>query len=299
MKKIILFSLPLLLLGCDKVSKITGNAAKCDSEISQKLIKESFVKSLNDSANTRIKEVINTENITVDMGKLRSALNQLNYSVTNIRTNNSDPNSKKEYCVTEFIVKVPDSMVKDADAIRTHYNQNKVAESAITQDLSFEQNQIKVDLDYIVQPTDNGEKVYVTLENPDSLVYFVRDITVDALLKSPRENALKVAHIEQEKREMEQAEAAQEYQAFQLDEANSLLNKANDDLNIVWNSTTQDVRNNLLDEQKTWLKRRKLECKLQGSNAETGAEEITRLNCEIEMTTQRTAELRNRIMYLE
>lgn len=299
MKKVISLGCLLLLTGCDQVKSITESSVKCDNETAKQLLVENFSKSVSDLSSDQVKELINIENTHIDMGKLRSTLKQITFNVTDIRTNNSDPNSKKEYCSTKFIVKIPDNIIKDADASRALYEQSGVAQAAILNDLDFEQNQLKAELEYIVQPTDDHKKVYVTLENADSLAYFVRDIAIDSLLKNPRQTAIHLAEQKKEMQAAEQAAVQQEYDELRLTEAQNNLSKANENLNLVWNATTAEVREHLLDEQRVWLKKRKLECKLQGNNEEENLSELTRLNCEINMTMQRTSELRQKIYYLE
>ncbi|MEG0199026.1 MAG: lysozyme inhibitor LprI family protein, partial [Acinetobacter sp.] len=112
-----------------------------------------------------------------------------------------------------------------------------------------------------------------------------------------RQNAAEVAKQDEIKRVAEEEAAAQEYQSVLISEAKTNLDKANENLNLVWNSTTKEVRSRLLDEQKIWLKKRELECKLESSNSDNP--EVYRINCETNMTTQRTSELRQKIYYLE
>lgn len=297
LKLLALVGCMLLVSGCDKVRSITGSSVKCDNETAKQLVVESFSKTVSDIAAERVKELIDSENVTIDMGKLRSTLQQITFNVNDVRTNNSDPNSNKQYCVTEFVVKVPDQMVKDADAARAVYDENNIAQAAVLSDLSFEANQLKKEIEYLVQPTDDGKKVYVTLENPDVLAYFVRDIAVDSLVKNARLNAAEVAKQEEIKRVAEEEATAQEYQSVLISEAKTNLDKANENLNLVWNSTTKEVRSQLLDEQRLWLKKRELECKLESTHSDHP--EIHRINCETNMTTQRTSELRQKIYYLE
>ncbi len=296
-KLFVLLSTTLLVSGCDKVQSFTGSSVNCNDEITKQLVVESFSKTVSDISADRVKELISTENVTIDMGKLRSTLQQFTFNVQDVRTNNSDPNSKKQYCATEFVVKVPDQMIKDADAARAVYGDNNIAQAAVLSDLSFETNQLKKELEYLAQPTDDGKKVYVTLENPDALAYFVRDIAVDSLVKTARLNAAEVARQEEMKRVADEQAAAQEYQSVLVSEAKTNLDNANEYLNLVWNSTTKEVRAHLLDEQKIWLKKRELECKLESSNTENP--EISILNCETNLTKQRSSELRQKIYYLE
>lgn len=287
----------ILLGGCDKVQNLTSGAIKCDNEAAKKLVVESFSKIVSDAATERVKSLIENENITIDMGKLRSTLQQVTFNVTNVRTNNSDPNSNKQYCVTEFIVKLPEQLVKDADAAREIYGESNVTQSAVLADLSFEMNQLKKDIDYLVQPTDSGDKVFVTLENSEALAYFVRDIAVDSLIKNARQNAVEVAKQEALQAAADQEATAKEYQSVLVDEAKAKVDAANENLNLVWNATTKEIRDQLLDEQRIWLKKRELECKLESTNVDNS--EVARLNCEATMTNQRVNELRQKIYYLE
>jgi len=261
------------------------------------VVVESFSKVVSDAATERVKSLIENENITIDMGKLRSTLQQVTFNVTNVRTNNSDPNSNKQYCVTEFIVKLPEQLVKDADAAREIYGESNVTQSAVLADLSFEMNQLKKDIDYLVQPTDSGDKVFVTLENSEALAYFVRDIAVDSLIKNARQNAVEVAKQEALQAVADQEATAKEYQSVLVDEAKAKVDAANENLNLVWNATTKEIREQLLDEQRIWLKKRELECKLESTNVDNS--EVARLNCEATMTNQRVNELRQKIYYLE
>ena len=287
----------ILLGGCDKVQNLTSGAVKCDNEAAKKLVVESFSKVVSDAATERVKSLIENENITIDMGKLRSTLQQVTFNVTNVRTNNSDPNSNKQYCVTEFIVKLPEQLVKDADAAREIYGESNVTQSAVLADLSFEMNQLKKDIDYLVQPTDSGDKVFVTLENSEALAYFVRDIAVDSLIKNARQNAVEVAKQEALQAVADQEATAKEYQSVLVDEAKAKVDTANENLNLVWNATTKEIRDQLLDEQRIWLKKRELECKLESTNVDNS--EVARLNCEATMTNQRVNELRQKFYYLE
>ncbi|NHB57071.1 DUF1311 domain-containing protein [Acinetobacter shaoyimingii] len=287
----------MALAGCDKVSTFTGSSIKCDNETAKQLVVESFSKVLSDASAERVKNLIASENITIDMGKLRAALAKVTFNVTDIRTNNSDPNSKKEYCVTNFVVNIPGEIITDADAARAVYDDTKVAQAAVLADLSLESNQLKTSIDYMVQPTDDAKKVYVQLENGESVAYFVRDVVIDSLLKSARLNAAEIAKQEELQRQAEEAAAEKEYNSLLISEAQTRLDNANKNLNLVWNATTKEVRDQLLDEQKIWLKKRDLECKLDSTDAVNP--EIHRLNCEASMTEQRTSVLRQKIFYLE
>lgn len=297
LKNIALLSIVLALTGCNKIQSLSSNSVKCDDEQAKQLLVENISKQLSEASSARVKELIETENVTLDMGKLRAALKEIVFNVTDVRTSNSDPNSKKEYCVTHFNVNLPDHMVKDANASRQVMEENNVAQSAVLLDLNLENNKLSKELEYAVQPTDDGKKIYVELENADGLVSFVKDIAIDSLLKNARQNAAELAKQEEIQRVAQQNADAEAYQSVLISEAKNNLDKANENLNLIWNATTKDIRAQLLDEQRLWLKKRSLECKINSSDAEN--QEVARLNCETNMTVQRMNELRQKIYYLE
>lgn len=288
----------IFLSGCEKMKELSGSSIKCNDEIVKQLVVESLSKQISNLSVEKVKALVTDENIVIDMGKLRGVLKQVTFNVDDIRTNNSDPNSNKEYCVANLTVKLPDQVIRDADAARNVYGETNIAQAAVLSNLSLELNQLRTELEYSAQPTDDQKKVYVALENGDALSVFIRDIAVDSLLKNARQNAMELAKQEEFKRVEQEKADAQEYQAVLIAEAQANLDKANENLNLVWNATTKDVRGKLLDEQKLWLKKRDLECKLESSNIEEN-NEVYRLNCEAKITVQRASELKQKIYYLE
>ena len=91
----------------------------------------------------------------------------------------------------------------------------------------------------------------------------------------------------------------QAYQNLQQQEAVQRLSSANNKLNAVWNSTSKPVRDQLLAEQRIWLKKRELECRLNSEDAQPEMREIMRLRCETEVTTQRVGVLQQLIARAE
>ena len=117
------------------------------------------------------------------------------------------------------------------------------------------------------------------------------------MIKNARQNAVEVAKQEALQAVADQEATAKEYQSVLVDEAKAKVDTANENLNLVWNATTKEIRDQLLDEQRIWLKKRELECKLESTNVDNS--EVARLNCEATMTNQRVNELRQKIYYLE
>ena len=61
------------LVGCEKLS---FNSAKCNSEDTRKLVIELINKDIDQLTSEQVKTLINTQNITLDMGKVRSTIKQ-------------------------------------------------------------------------------------------------------------------------------------------------------------------------------------------------------------------------------
>ena len=284
------------LVGCEKLS---FNSAKCNSEDTRKLVIELINKDIDQLTSEQVKTLINTQNITLDMGKVRSTIKQFDITVNDVRTNNSDPNSKKEFCAAELNIKIPSQVIDAANESRKLSDETDIAQQAVLDDLKFELNQLKHELEYSVQPTDDAKKIYVSLENQNLISNFVAKITIDSLTKAAKQSAKQQAVQAEAEAAQAQAQAETEYAQLRINEAQQQIDAANANLNLVWNATTKEIRSQLLDSQKTWLKKRELECKLQGNNAEYGEEEITTLNCETEMTNSRVDELKQAIYQLD
>lgn len=301
MKKIsnflILGALALSLSACNKIPGVGSNAG-CDDASTKELTQTTFIKNLTDDAVSDLKDMAQ-QNRTIDLGKLRGEIKNLTINLKDIRTNNTDPNSKKNFCTAKLTVNIPTKLVQEADESRNIYNSQNVNQQAITMDLQFDNFVLDYDLDYSVQSTDDGKTVYVNLDNPDTPVEFIKSIILDALQKSIRQNEQAMAQQEQQERlaaeqqeAMERQQAMSEYQQLRITEAKSNVDSANNQLNIVWGALSKDTRNELIDGQRVWLKKRDLECKLNSEGDTNEEKDVSRMNCEVNMTNTRTQELK-------
>jgi uncharacterized protein YecT (DUF1311 family) len=87
-------------------------------------------------------------------------------------------------------------------------------------------------------------------------------------------------------------------QTEELNKAKNQLDAANNRINSVWNASTQEIRDELLPEQRQWLKQREEDCSLKAANeqpVDQVMQETFKLNCMATMTDPRTEELRQKI----
>lgn len=77
------------------------------------------------------------------------------------------------------------------------------------------------------------------------------------------------------------------------------VEQANEILNLVWNGTSSAVRQKLLTDQRVWLKKRDLQCRLSSQDAQSDLGEVARLRCEVEATNQRVDVLQQMVARAE
>ena len=299
-----------LLSGCNLMQ---SEQANCDSPESKQLAQQVLSDTLNQTSLVTLKQWIETGENPIDVSKLRATVDQIQFDLSDVRTTRSDPQSSKKFCTAVMSAKIPANLINDANTTRTLQNQPKIADVAVLNDLKLESSTLSHDLEYSVQPTDGGKKLYVEIQNNELSIQFISSLLMDALQK----NALQAQHaeIQQQQMQEQQYEAEQQaaedaqnqqaafqqqadrqaYQQLQVSEAQTQLDQANQKLNLIWNSTSKAIRNDLLAEQRVWLKKRELECRLNSTDAAPEQQELVRIRCETGTTLQRASALKSLI----
>lgn len=291
----------LTLASCDKLG--LASSVECGSEDSQKLVIETVKNELSKKSLTQLKELLNEGITGINVSKVRALNDQITYSLTDVRTSHNDAQSKKKLCVAVLNAKVNPNILNEANASRSIVDDNTIQDFALMSDIPFEQGKLSYNLEYSVQPTDDGKKIYTEISNADLGINFLSQVIKDILLKPLRQHQ----QMEQAQENLQEAsasamaaaEAAAEaaqyesdqeaYIQLQLDDAQKNLDKANEKLNLVWGALPKATRNQILDNQRSWLKKRELECRLSSVDADN--KELERRQCETRLTNQRTNEL--------
>ncbi|WP_269915357.1 lysozyme inhibitor LprI family protein [Acinetobacter sp. HY1485] len=292
MKKTLLSLMTLLaLVGCKKEMPV-----ECNSAETKALAQQTLIDQLTNMAISQQKKIISEENLTVDTAKIRQTLKQFKIEINDVRTDKKEQN--KQYCVANVQIEVPQQVIDDANTNADLYQEPNVATNADLKYIELKQHTFVKDINYNLQPTDDGKKLYINLDAND-LLELSANTLMDALALPLRKNAVQAAQEQETIGEEEPEPTAEEVHIERMQDAQKNIEKANTGLNLVWNSTTSTVRDALLDEQRAWLKKRKLECQLQANDAEDSEKDITELNCQAEMTKTRTNALKDQIEELE
>lgn len=291
--------------------------AECNDEQSRQLVAEVLNKNLNQTGLASIKEMIGNGEADLDLVKFKALVQQIKFELVDVRTNRADQATTKKFCQASLNVSIPSNTLNDANAARAIYQEMDLQKLAILSDIELTGSSIHYQLEYSVQPTDDGQKIYAEVQNAESALDFVNRVILDALQKpirlaeqretyqSEQQYALQEQQLAAEQAAMEAQQSAerqanqQAYQSLQQQEAAQHLSTANNKLNAVWNSTTKTVRDQLLAEQRIWLKKRELECRLNSEDAQPDMRETTRMRCESEATNQRIGVLQQLIARAE
>lgn len=253
------------------------------------------------------KKEVTTAEQDWDAAKARALTSKVTLAFTDIRTSKKDPSSTKRFCEATLNATVPSELIDAANQVRTAIHFKDLTHYANTLDLKFEAGKASHTIEYAAQPTDDGKKMFVESAKGNKVVVFISDLLAANLMKPALDAAATQKAQAQEAAEAQKAQQEREQQALQaqqaslqLERAKAGLKEANNQINIVWNAAGSDFRKEVLAEQKTWLKQRDIECKLRATSAslETSDNdrEVIRLQCEIDMTHQRTQTLKSQIL---
>lgn len=297
----------LSLTACDQIQSFVGKTnIQCNDDASKQHIQQMFLDSISEKNKIEVKNMV-SEGHDIDLSRVNSIMSQLVVQLMDVRTVHTDEKSSKKLCEATLKVQIPSTLIDEADAARAMGERETVQQQALFEDLKFETNSLTYNIAYSVQPTDDGKKIYGSLENADKASNFISEIITDIIwkpvleeLNKQHEAELEAAQAQYEAEEQQKAQTRMEYIAVLEKEHKQNLEKANAKLNLVWNAATAETRQELLPEQKTWLKKRELECKLKAQDATNSDEkEVERLKCEISMTDSRTYELKSMIAQIE
>lgn len=278
------------LTSCDQVKHMTGKTIDCSNTTGTSLVLQMI--------NEDIEQLTLKENNEVGEhvfrgSEIRATLAQMPLKLESIRTSKTDPNSSKVFCVANVQVSLPTKTYNEAnvalDKVTGYANVESVAEDY---GLDSNANVFAIDIDYDLQPTDDGESVFAHVQNSSAIENFLRDIIAAIILKPKMEQQqAKNARLAAENERLTQQS---------LDSQLMLAKEENSDakrqLNQLWAKFDVATQNNLMTEQKAWVDEKLADCQLeayqQGGDISDTQIEINRLECD-------TRKVQKRKEYLE
>lgn len=297
------------LTSCDKIPGTSSTPeVQCGSETAVDLVKELF----QDGIESNTKSIAKNQDIRIDSAGLRANISQVNTKLDNVRTDKSDPQSTKKFCVATLTAKLDSDLVTRANFVREYYGMSGVNEDAFEQDIDMDANTISYELEYTVQPTDDGEKVFGRLENGSEVISFVATAIIDAMQRNDvralkaqdNKNIAINAGAEREAAASAQIAATEAYTEASNEMASIATEQAKvkatmdfkrSEFNKLWKSASEETRQSLMDNQREWVENRDEICTDRAREAEAARQEIVRMECITELLGDRYYELKEYI----
>ena len=171
----------LSLSGC---GTIFSKHLQCDDESANQLIHTILKDDLNKSLENELKQLISARNIKdLDPAKLKLTAQNIQFLTTDSRTDFIDPNSTKTQCSIDLNLSIPSDLVKKSDEARSKVDVQNVESQANELGINFTNNKVDLILEYVLQPSDSGEKVFAVLKNTQNINTLVADTLTYAFLK--------------------------------------------------------------------------------------------------------------------
>lgn len=280
----------LCLVGCDSLSPPTG---QCNGDDTKALAVEVLSDAIENKVATD--EVRSPDgSVLVSRSAILAALKQVEFGLRDIRTTKRDPDSSRNICAGVLAISFPKQMMDDIS--RAHDIIGYVEAAQLARNFGFDQSggAYTIDLNYSVQPTDDRNKIFVEVQNADPAVSFVSDL-VGSFLMFPRWQAEHAnATAEAERSQRAQEAALKEQRAARLLESQATQKLSEQSINAVWEAIDLDVRQQLLELQRAWIRRKEAECKLEGMSDSADQDEqlATTAYCETRMNRERETWLR-------
>lgn len=180
-KTLVVFASVLTLTGCNN---LFSKHVKCDDESATSLVTQVLQDNLEQSLERELKELIKNGSIKdLDPAKLKLSAKNIQFSLVDSRTDFIDPNSPKTTCAIDLTATIPSDLVKKSNEARAKVDAVSVEEHANNLGVNYENNKIHLTLEYVLQPTDKGDKVLALLKNTASVQTVLSETLTYAFLK--------------------------------------------------------------------------------------------------------------------
>lgn len=269
-------ALLLIFGGCSKFnkSKATCSSPEGLSAISE-LISGEAGKAIQNSKKDDGSPIFTASAVKTILGKII-------ISVDNIRTSKEDPNSTKVSCQGTLNIAVPAEILNQAEQGRQLAGQDKISNFAQLQEMTQDGNSFTKDIEYNIQPTDDGKKIFSEMTGTAPIANLIGEVVSANLLKP----IIEASRSEEAKKE---TEANQEL----LKQSQSENEQATKEVSEYLKGLPEESKKLIIDEQKAWEKKKNADCKTQSEKAgpNFATKELTRLKCDTDAQHDRYQEL--------
>lgn len=283
------FMLAALLAGCDKITQedvTCGSSSATDVTVS--LIKDQIEK----DATAKSRQTDGSYNVPIS--NIRAAINTLKISIDDVRTTKADPNSTKRFCSASAKVVFPVSSITDAERARTLAQASSLSDITDAAKMQRNADYFTFDIDYDVQPTDDRKTIFSESDSIDPQMNALAEIVNASLLRASLESQASAQQQQQQAESDAQKAAAQQAAEATLEQAKADNALSIQMINATWTSIPTDMRSQILDAQRAWLKAKIAQCNIDAASASIDPmeKETARLKCDTTANQNRTTWLK-------
>lgn len=233
----------------------------------------------------------------LDLGKIRSAVQQVVVVLDDIRTDKSDSATGKADCAATLRLKFPTTVLNDAFSARQKAKVNSVEDLADGKNIDHKDDTFWSTATYHVQPTDDRQKMVAQLDDGATLF----DFGAEVIVSSAAQNLIDQAQQVEQAQQAQTNAALAEQRAASLAAARAENQLAVQEIKQAWASLAPSQRVQLLALQRTWARKKDADCLVEAANATANStgdpgvlandREIARLTCDTREEQARSREL--------
>jgi uncharacterized protein YecT (DUF1311 family) len=231
-----------------------------------------------------------TADTDVSRSSIRAAIAQLGLDIADVRTSREDPKSTKRFCEATLKIDFPADVLDKAEQARSAAGMGAVTQLADASDIDREANSFSDKVEYDVQPTDKGDKVFSETNTDTPILSLASDVVAASLMQSAIQQASVAAQQAEQAQQVQQNAALAQQKAANLNEAKTEDQLANQQILAVWRALPSGTRSQLLALQRAWGQKKDADCRVEAASASTDPTEMetARLNCDARVTHDRT-----------
>ena len=274
-----------------------GAGTTCSDEAAKKALEAAIRKGLEDVTIRRAQD--ENGNYLISASSIRASVAKIKLIIDDIRTTKEDPDSTKRFCTGTLKIVFSAETFQSADAARELIGLPKIAIAIDDAGLDKGVDYLKSGLDYSVQPTDDGTKVFAEFDGADGKLEIFGEVVAASLLRDKIENKVRVEKQEAEFARKQEEEAIQAMRNAELEGAIAQKKASAEAIAVVWNSIDADTRQQLLAQQRAWIKQKDAACKVEGLQYSTEAieQKAAEANCQTRENSRRSEQLSRFIGY--
>lgn len=277
--------LSVTLSACGK-----GHAVQCTADSAQAPVIDIVKEQLEHSVQRTLRAGATGQ---ASSSKIRAAIAQLVVAIEDIRTSKEDPNSTKRFCTGTLRIRFPADLLADADRARNTAGSNSVSDMADSNDIERHADSFTTSIDFNIQPTDDGSKVFAETESGNNMFGFAAAILSSSLMRAAVEDQQREQQTAAEQAAAEQQSALAEQRNANIAAARTDNQLATQTIDAIWKALPGAARSQLLPLQRAWLRKKTADCAVEAAAAsmEPADKEVARLTCDTRITQERSTYL--------